>query len=431
MKKFIVPTDFSASADHALDYAVMLAKGMKAEVILIHATEPFEYRFADKKALIGEYNQMIINNADKELHRRKFDIRRKDMFEIKTCLYNGAVVESVMQAADNYSASLIIMGSLGRTGLRRKLFGSKAVAAFTQSKIPVLLVPADTKVQTPRSIALALASTGEELNVLDSVFSIASAFECSTSVTVYTNESEEAVEFVDHSRKLKRIEEVLEKKYQHTDVKAEHVTGSGMNEAMQEYICSNNVDLLAMVTHKRTFFEEIVSRSRTKSMAYCAKVPLLAIPADAVSITPEEEKDLLSASFCSELYEKCGFLFYAVAAADHNITAREVEAVKAIVASRWTELEDSVDEFGTDKALQIISVFDWLREESRSAGDCFTVFEEFARARSNDFSAKLKSIILETAGSIAFSFRQCNDAESVYLDKLMQVLPTRKSVLKA
>ena len=39
------------------------------------------------------------------------------------------------------------------------------------------------------------------------------------------------------------------------------------------------IDLLAIVTHKRTFMESIFSGSKTKKMCYHTSIPLLAIPA--------------------------------------------------------------------------------------------------------------------------------------------------------
>ena len=67
--------------------------------------------------------------------------------------------------------------------------------------------------------------------------------------------------------------------------------------------------------------------------------------------------------FWKELYEKLGHLFYAVAFADGTIESAEIKKLKETVKERWLQAEESNDEFGSDAAFQIISVFDWLAAE--------------------------------------------------------------------
>jgi nucleotide-binding universal stress UspA family protein len=50
------------------------------------------------------------------------------------------VWNGIVQAADDHDASLIVMGSHGRTGLKRALMGSVATAVSSHSSRPVLIV---------------------------------------------------------------------------------------------------------------------------------------------------------------------------------------------------------------------------------------------------------------------------------------------------
>ena len=67
MKKILVPTDFSPEANKALDFAVQIAKQAKAEIILIHACDLLNTTFKDNQAIYKEYNQAIIDKANKRL----------------------------------------------------------------------------------------------------------------------------------------------------------------------------------------------------------------------------------------------------------------------------------------------------------------------------------------------------------------------------
>jgi len=53
---------------------------------------------------------------------------------------------------------------------------------------------------------------------------------------------------------------------------------TGETKAPNLEAASQMIDILAMLTHKRSFTSSIFNRSMTKQMSYHAKVPLLAIP---------------------------------------------------------------------------------------------------------------------------------------------------------
>ncbi len=48
-------------------------------------------------------------------------------------------------------------------------------------------------------------------------------------------------------------------------------------EGINDYINSNDVDVLAMAIRKRSLLDKIFNRSLTKKMAYHTKIPLLAL----------------------------------------------------------------------------------------------------------------------------------------------------------
>ena len=64
----------------------------------------------------------------------------RDGIEVQTKIQHGAASEGIIFIADEIGADLIIMGSHGRTGVKRLLLGSVARAVLTESHIPVLIV---------------------------------------------------------------------------------------------------------------------------------------------------------------------------------------------------------------------------------------------------------------------------------------------------
>ncbi|MRI00724.1 hypothetical protein GH721_09320 [Kriegella sp. EG-1] len=120
----------------------------------------------------------------------------------------------------------------------------------------------------------------------------------------------------------------------------------------------------------------------------------------------------------NRFYQKVGALFFAIAMADGKVHKMEREKLKGLIREKWMLLDDVEDEFGTDAAFQIEIVFDWYIENERKSSECFKNFETFYKKHSAIFSIQVKSLILETANAIAYSFSGKNKSELQLLGKL-------------
>lgn len=121
-------------------------------------------------------------------------------------------------------------------------------------------------------------------------------------------------------------------------------------------------------------------------------------------------------------YGSLAHLFYSVASVDKAVRTDEIQTLKNIVKEKWLDADDYEDAFGTDTAFQIEIVFDWLLDAEPSSESCFKVFEEYKKDNEKQFSQKMKSLIWETADSIAASFSGKNKSEIIVLAKLKQLL---------
>ncbi len=123
-----------------------------------------------------------------------------------------------------------------------------------------------------------------------------------------------------------------------------------------------------------------------------------------------------------QLYERLGNLFYAIAAADHSVRKTEEESLKEKINSIWVPMENSTDQFGTDRAHYIFISFDYLHAENADPEASFKQFEDFYRHHSAIMDDDVKKRILQTAEAIADSFSRVNKTELVYLDRLRKLL---------
>jgi nucleotide-binding universal stress UspA family protein len=134
----LVPTDFGAAADHALDTALELAGKFDSRVTLLHAF----------MIPVAGYDQALVwpFEAHEREAQRALDgalqAARPRWSKIEGVLLGGCAWELIVEYAKTGRVSLVCMGTHNRGGLGRVLLGSHADKVVRLSPIPVLTVGA-------------------------------------------------------------------------------------------------------------------------------------------------------------------------------------------------------------------------------------------------------------------------------------------------
>ncbi|BCB95506.1 universal stress protein [Dissulfurispira thermophila] len=141
IKKILFPTDFSEGALNALPYAVDLAKSYGAKLYMLHVI----YDIATASGLyvphisVDEMYKELDASARKELEKFGVD-KRMDIKDVEYTVIRGIPYEEILKFASEKNIDLIVIGTHGRKGLDRVLFGSTAERVVRNASCPVLTV---------------------------------------------------------------------------------------------------------------------------------------------------------------------------------------------------------------------------------------------------------------------------------------------------
>lgn len=140
-KKILVPVDFSLDAAEAIAYAADLSRRYEAQTMLVHVFQPVRYALPDGYIL---YSPKLLSEMmaefQKQLDAAKEEAKKAGAVSVGTTLLEGVAFEEILGLAKNGSYDLIVMGTHGRTGLRRALLGSVAEHVVREAPCPVLTV---------------------------------------------------------------------------------------------------------------------------------------------------------------------------------------------------------------------------------------------------------------------------------------------------
>lgn len=137
-RKFLVPIDFSKGSEAALDYAIAMARENKGRLILLHVV-PAAMVYPSEGTRFDLYT-LLERDARADLARL---MKRKKLSpaSVQIILTRGVnPAEIIAQQAKKLGATMIIIGSHGRTGLPRLLLGSVAERTLRLAHCPVLIV---------------------------------------------------------------------------------------------------------------------------------------------------------------------------------------------------------------------------------------------------------------------------------------------------
>ena len=133
----LVPTDFSACSEQALDYALEVAAKLDARVHLLSVIGVPTYGVAELGVGI---TAPMIDNLIADNQTALDQVARDKKGIAQTLVRVGDARDVILRTAEELTADLIVMGTHGRRGISRALLGSVAEMIVRTSPVPVLTV---------------------------------------------------------------------------------------------------------------------------------------------------------------------------------------------------------------------------------------------------------------------------------------------------
>lgn len=273
MQNIIVPTDFSTAAQTAYRFAVELASNTQASIVLVHSYLPendpsFPYLgyndpefIKEKEELLEEFRMSIFQEDTPPA----LDIRK-----ISTELLSGTPESSILEKAQTTDGALIILGTKGKGGLFKQMFGSVSIFIARNAICPVMLIPESASYKSFQQVALAAdLDTNDEFIFLNAIQGLKLQQPELHSVHIDSGSKLDYHLSSDKSSKL-----VIDPDTS-LNLRSVTIESHDLIFGMNHYILAHNIDLLVMSTVHRSFVENLFHQSVTKRMALNTKIPLL------------------------------------------------------------------------------------------------------------------------------------------------------------
>lgn len=275
MKTILVATDFSATGNNAVKFAIHFSKATKRRLVVFHSAR---LPSLDPTFSVVDYLKLQKDNEEKQQKRLDLlvnkiyseqGLKRNNKNVTVLAKQNVFAMEAIVSIAKEYDAEWIITGTHGATGL--KLFGSTTSELIFKAEVPVLAIPPRFRYKKINSIVYAtdLANTVNELRC---IVPIAKELKAAIQV-LYLDfgkglakpilETQDLVKQVE----FKKIEIIAQKEKPELTIL----------EQLVQYLENNKSEMLVMFPEERSLFDKLFVRSKTEQLVYDTKIPLLTI----------------------------------------------------------------------------------------------------------------------------------------------------------
>jgi nucleotide-binding universal stress UspA family protein len=146
IRRILLPTDLSQAADRALKQAVELAAQHRAKIDIFHVATLERLDPARVQQALDAYMAKVEKEVFEDLETRSDAIRTRGI-EVETAVVRRPYpVDGILERIGETEPDIVVMGTHGRSGLRKLFLGSVAASVVLEAPCPVMTVAMEAEV---------------------------------------------------------------------------------------------------------------------------------------------------------------------------------------------------------------------------------------------------------------------------------------------
>lgn len=278
MKNILIPTDFSDNSWNAIKYALKLYKRTRCSFHLLHVSNVNTFIGGESPSISSSavvLEKAVITDAKKNLQTlvKKIDsISLNIKHSFITHVEYGFLIDSIKDKVEENNIDLIIMGTKGASGIKEVIIGSNTGDVITRVKCPVLVVPEEAIYLKPREIAFPTDyNMSYSSKILDTLLNVARIHESSIRIVHIRKREEELTQSQETNKGI------LHDYFKDHDHSFHSITSNRLENALQFFTESRNIDMISMVAKNLNFFQQLLFKPTVEDISYHIKLPFLVL----------------------------------------------------------------------------------------------------------------------------------------------------------
>jgi len=271
IKNIVVPTDFSVTSRNAFGYSKGLASVLDATITVVHVKEYLmpSYDLASvnvTQITESEANQALQNfindeASEKEIMNNYFTSHKT---QIKTQILDGSADSSLIELSDDSDTDLIVIGARGLQDFIARMTGTTSLNVAKGAHCPVLLIPENTHWQPIKKIMYACNYFSLSPTMVKEI----NDFALTLKATIHFVHVADVDSDVLNEDEDINWSELFFMTDPNLRFETHSIYGSNKVVELKKYALRNQIDLMAFVSRKRGFWENLFTKSVIQEMAF-------------------------------------------------------------------------------------------------------------------------------------------------------------------
>lgn len=282
----LVPVDFSGYSLKAAQVGFDIAEKLDSKMVIYHSsprpeflTIPYSdvivydsalflnYEMTEKitSQKFEEFLNKLTNSIDKERWKKA-----KPEYIVKV----GEADDDILSYIRIHPPKMVVMGIRGGDAQSGDLIGSTTAGVIFNTKVPVLSIPENTTINWLKNFKTVVYATNFEAHdfiALDTLLMLVKPFECKV-ICLHVNQGNNGE--LDEAM-LEGMREALCEKYPYATFDCRLVHNKNLPEAIDLFIQQNQIDVLALTTHRRNLLTRIFNPSISRKLVLHTQTPIL------------------------------------------------------------------------------------------------------------------------------------------------------------
>lgn len=285
-KKILIPVDFSDYSMKTCEIGINYAAKIDAEVVLLHSYftpyfpsavpmgEAYNYDAGEEETL-----QVMLKQNEKEMgsfcaqldEKMKSGTLPKVHYE---CVYReGIAEEEILDYSKENNPALIIMGTRGKHQKEIDMIGSVTGEVIENNKKPVLTIPenfAFDDLSNVKDIAFGTSFNQHDVIAFDEFMELVRPFNFNIHLFNVSTSKDQWNEI-----RLSGMNDYFKKQYPDAKITHTVLADGDLLAAVEKFVKEQNIEIIALSTHRRNILARIFSPSVARKMFIHADIPLL------------------------------------------------------------------------------------------------------------------------------------------------------------
>ncbi|WP_299825042.1 universal stress protein [uncultured Pontibacter sp.] len=285
MFKILIPVDFTEDSEKASRYALTLATAApQAQLLLLHCYQDYladadtdtPMDMTDSEEVTERVIYRNVTEAEEQLEDLYQQLRaeattRNEHTRLERAFIHGLPEDVIVEEVQRFKPDLVIMGTKGESNISRSFFGTVTTKVVQDLNVPVLTVPSTYQGNRPVTVAYASNFDTTDSKAILQLQQLLQPFnpllQC-----VHISKSRNAEQ---DKKQLDTLKRTFAQNSPGTSIKYTLLEGDNVTKALQDFVQEQRINLLALTTHKRSSFGNILNPSLAQKLILESEVPLL------------------------------------------------------------------------------------------------------------------------------------------------------------